>query len=114
MAGKAFSAAAQPVRQARGPTSTLSPIVAGLPRTPRITAVSMTTQLAPSTTGPLSAVSTAPKPMEQFGPAVTSPHTVAFGATRAVGSMTGAAPPCVRIIAMPRPTRQPRTGRDVR
>jgi hypothetical protein len=74
-------------------------MITGLPRTPRITAVSITTQLAPKTIGPLSAVSTTPKPIEQFGPMVTSPQTVAFGATRVVGWMAGVAPACSIIIA---------------
>jgi hypothetical protein len=34
--------------------------------------------------GPLSAVTTAPKPIEQFAPIVTSPETTAFGATLAL------------------------------
>ena len=50
----------------------------------------MTTQFSPITIGPLLALSTAPKPIEQLAPIVTSPHNVAFGATRAEGSILGA------------------------
>src|SRR5580658_4016547 len=79
---------------------TLSPIETGSLRTPRITAVSMITQFAPIVTLPLSAVMTAPKPTDEFGPTVTSPQMTAFGATRVEGSIFGVAPPCSMSIAL--------------
>ena len=82
-----------------GPISTLSAIETELLRTPRITAVSMTTQFSPIVTLPLSAVITTPKPIEEFGPMVTSPQITAFGAMRAEGSMLGFLPLCSRIMA---------------
>src|SRR5215467_13296479 len=98
VARKTLSATSQPVRYARGPTSTLSPMRTGLRLSPRITAVSMMTQFAPISIGPLSAVRTAPKPIELFGPIVTSPQTTAVGATRADGWMRGATPLWSRSI----------------
>jgi hypothetical protein len=58
------------------------------------------TQFEPTRTGPLSAVITTPKPMEQFGPMVTSPQITAFGAIRTSGSMVGRAPLCSRIMLL--------------
>src|SRR5262245_9712369 len=58
----------------------------------------MMTQFAPISIGPLSAVRTAPKPIELFGPIVTSPQTTAVGATRADGWMRGATPLWSRSI----------------
>src|SRR5262249_32187026 len=58
----------------------------------------MMTQFAPISIGPLSAVRTAPKPIELFGPIVTSPQTTAVGATRADGWMRGAPPLWPRSI----------------
>src|SRR5437763_5270223 len=52
----------------------------------------MMMQLAPIAIGPLSAVSTAPKPIEQLGPIVTSPHTTALGAIRLVAWILGCLP----------------------
>src|SRR5262245_52263201 len=76
-------------------------MVSGLPRTPRKTAVSMTTQLAPMRTAPLSALTTAPNPIEVLAPIETSPQIVAFGAIRADGSMAGCFPLCSRIMGPP-------------
>jgi hypothetical protein len=80
----------------------LAPIISGLRRTPRSTAVSMITQLAPIATGPLSAVMTAPNPMDTLGPIETSPQIVAFGATRAEASIVGCLPLCSNIMILPR------------
>ena len=88
-------------RVARGPTRTLSPMVSGLPRTPRRTAVSMTTQLVPMWTAPLSALTTAPKPIEMLAPINTSPQIVAFGAMRADRSITGRFPLCSENHGLP-------------
>src|SRR5689334_3718680 len=59
----------------------------------------MTTQCAPIVTGPPSATTTAPKRMRLSAPMVTSPQTVAVGATHAEGSMRGCLPRCSRIMA---------------
>ena len=48
--------------------------------TPRTTAFSITTQWAPISTGPPSAVTTAPKSTRLCGPTVTSPQSTAVGA----------------------------------
>src|SRR5690349_19153874 len=48
----------------------------------RRTAVSMITHLAPSRTVPLSATSTVPKPIEQFGPTTTSRQMVGSAAPK--------------------------------
>ena len=69
-----------PVRWACGPTSTLSPSLAGCSGTPRMTAFSITTQLAPISTEPPSAVSTAPNSTRLCGPTLTSPQSTAVGA----------------------------------
>jgi hypothetical protein len=66
-------------------------------------AESMTTQFAPILTAPLSALTTAPKPIEVLAPIDTSPQIVAFGAMRADGSMAGRFPLCSRIIGVPFP-----------
>jgi hypothetical protein len=62
----------------------------------------MITQLAPIATGPLSAVMTAPNPMDTLGPIETSPQIVAFGATRAEASIVGRLPLCSNIMILPR------------
>ena len=84
VARKTLSSTSQPLRYALGPTRTRSPIFNGLPCTARNTAVSITTQSSPMVIGPLSAVKTAPKPIEQFAPIVTSPQMIAFGAILAL------------------------------
>src|SRR5215831_4524710 len=72
----------------------------------------MMTQFAPILIGPLSAVRTAPKPIELFGPIVTSPQTTAVGATRADGWMRGATPLWSRsIIASYSSHRSPQAAR---
>jgi hypothetical protein len=70
----------QPVRWVCGPTSTSSPTRVSWPGTPRITACSMTTQFFPISTGPPSAVTTAPNSTRLCGPTVTSPASTAVGA----------------------------------
>jgi hypothetical protein len=52
----------------------------------RITAFSMTMPHSPMVMLPPSAITEAPCMMRQFGPTVTSPQTVAEGATHARGS----------------------------
>ena len=81
VAMKTSSSTMQPERCACGPTSTWLASLSGWVAVPRSTACSITMQREPSTTGPLSAVSTAPKRTRQSGPMVTSPHTTAVGAT---------------------------------
>jgi hypothetical protein len=53
-------------------------------------------------TAPLSALTTAPKPIEVLAPTDTSPQIVAFGAMRADGAMAGRFPLCSRIMGFPR------------
>jgi len=81
VAMKTSSSMRQPLRCACGPTSTCSPSDAGWCATPRITACSMMMHRSPIVTGPLSAVSTAPKRTRLSAPTVTSPQMVALGAT---------------------------------
>ena len=81
VATKTLSSTVQPERWAWGPTRTWSPSRSGWVFVPRRTACSITTQCLPRITGPPSAVSTAPKRMRLSGPIVTSPETVALGAT---------------------------------
>ena len=70
-----------PVREACGPIRTWSPSRVGCWGTPRITAFSMITQCAPISTGPPSAVITAPNSTRLCGPTVTRPESTAVGAT---------------------------------
>ena len=61
----------------------------------RRTAFSMTMHSLPMETAPPSAMTCAPYMMRQPGPIVTLPHTTAFGATQAVGSICGETPACL-------------------
>ena len=91
---KTFSATVHPVRCACGPIKTLLDIESGWRFVPRKTAFSIITHLEPMVIGPVSAVSTAPKPTDVPSPILTSPQITAVGAIRAVGSMVGTFPLC--------------------
>src|SRR4051794_34919967 len=94
VAMNASSSTTTPLRCACGPTTTWRPIRAGWLARPRISALSMTIDCAPSSTGPPSSVSTAPNRTRQSGPTRTSPLSTAVGATHAVGSTCGRRPSC--------------------
>src|SRR4051794_10925848 len=94
VAMNASSSTTTPLRCACGPTTTWRPIRAGWLARPRISALSMTIDCAPSSTGPPSSVSTAPNSTRQSGPTRTSPLSTAVGATHAVGSTCGRRPSC--------------------
>src|SRR5215470_14354745 len=93
----------QPVRCTCGPTSTSSPIRVTWPGTPRMTACSMITQSLPISTGPPSAVTTAPNSTRLCGPTVTSPASTAVGAMYADSDACGIFNRCSTNTA-PRPT----------
>src|SRR5581483_345376 len=85
----------------------LSPIVQGycitLPPLPRITAFSMITVFAPTTTGAPSAVTTAPYSTAHPSSIVTSPLTTAVGATYADACTFGFFAPEETIMSIPAP-----------
>jgi hypothetical protein len=70
-----------PFTCACGPTSTSSPSRTGFALRPRSSAFSITTQRAPTSTEPSSALRTAPKSTRESAPTRTSPASTAFGAT---------------------------------
>src|SRR6266508_1764570 len=84
-----------PVTWALGPIRQWSPIVQGCLGLARITAFSMMIASRPMRMAPpASPTRRAPCRMRTPGPIVTSPHTVASGATQAVGSIVGRFPAC--------------------
>src|SRR5215472_6742508 len=71
---------------------------------PRTTACSMITQLAPTSTGPPSSVSTAPCSTQLPGPTRTRPLSTAVGAIQASGATDGLSPPCLISTRLPCPS----------
>jgi hypothetical protein len=81
VARNAASSTVAPLTWACGPTMTWSLIEVEWRSRPRTTACSMTIVDSPISTGPPSAVTTAPKSTRASSPSLTSPQTTAFGAT---------------------------------
>src|SRR6266498_2212783 len=110
VATKAPSWIRAPLTWAWGPIRTSSPTDTGWSARARSSACSITTHLAPISTLPSSAVTTAFHRTRESGPTWTSPTSTAVGATQALGSTVGCARRCSTSTAprlMPERERRP-------